>query len=99
MWGEQWRGEEPPAGSDANGEKAEYCDGLMALIPIIPPSPPPPFTPFPWTPLILPLWWAGEVLLSGATVEDVGDWREKAKVLAGFMSTGSPSLPGVWGEW
>ena len=86
MCGEQWRGEEPPAASEAKGEKAEYWEGLIPLILTIPISPPPPSTPLPWTPPMPPLWKAEGVLLSGATPEEEGEWREKVKLLAGFMS-------------
>ena len=82
VWGEQWRGEEVLTGSNANGEKAENCDGLMPFIPTIPPSPPP-STVLSWT----QFRWTGEVLLSGATVEGIDDCREKAKVFPGFMSS------------
>ena len=52
--GEQWRGGEAEVTSEANGEKAEYCEGLIPLIPTRPPSTPSSIllsqTPFPWIP-------------------------------------------------
>ena len=96
--GEQWRGEE--VGSGGNGEKAEYCEGLMPHMPTIPPSPS--ILSFPWTPLpwILPL----PLMPVVPTMEaETGDSSEKAQDLIGFISevgvpTSSPwKLAMLWG--
>ena len=90
MWGEGWSGEE--LGSDGNGEKAEYWEGLMEATPTIPTSAMPPTillpersVPLPWIPLFR---WRELVLawLPVAMEEGASDWREKAQDLAGFMS-------------